>query len=87
MGMRYYLGYGNLLVAIVFFTIGILVLSKNWRSRVNIAFFYFLTMLADSYKTYWFWFRIICLPVTFVAVSSTHFIFEWIGIARKYKVF
>ena len=96
--VRYYLGYGNLCTAIVSFAIGFFVLSKDWRNPVKRSFFFFvstvalyalfysLMMLSRDLTRYIFWWRMMVVPVLFIAVTSVEFLFSWLGIAKKYRL-
>ena len=97
--IRYYLGYGNLVVAISSLAIGFFVISKDWRNPVKRAFFilsamvglygifFFLMMLSRDFERYLFWWRMMVLPVIFLGIAGMHFLFAWLGIAGKYRVF
>ncbi len=97
--VRYYLGYGNLFVAIGSFAIGALIISKNWRDPVkrifslfsfNVGFyglFYCLMMLSADARSYSFWWHLMIVPVIFIAAGYTHFVFRWLGIANRHRKF
>ncbi|MDD4907853.1 MAG: SpoIIE family protein phosphatase [Candidatus Omnitrophica bacterium] len=98
-GVKYFLAYGNLVVAIGALGVGFLVISKNWHDRAKQAYFIFTTAVGLYALLYWpmvmsgtaqqwiFWFRIMCLPVVFIAIGNTHFVLEWLGIAQRHRLF
>lgn len=99
MWMKYYLGYGNLLVALGGLAMGFLVISKNWRDPVKQAFFIFTEavgfyalfylpmILSRTTGSYLFYLRLLAIPVVFIAIGNVHFTFEWLDIAKRHRIF
>ena len=99
MWIKYYLAYGNAFVAIGALGVGFLVISKDWRDRTKQAFlvftgsaglyatFFVPMILQESYNKYLLYLFLLSVPVVFIAIGNNHFIFEWLGIARKHRLF
>jgi serine phosphatase RsbU (regulator of sigma subunit) len=99
MWVKYYLAFGNALVAIGALGVGFLVISKDWHDRTKQAFLVFTgsaglyatsfvpMILSQTYDKYYFFLNLLAIPVVFVAIGNNHFMFEWLGIARKHRLF
>lgn len=98
MSLQYFLSVDSLITAIVAFVFGLIVISKNWRNKINQtgflltvatafwSFFYWLWLsVYDDKEAAIFWLRMLSIGSTFIPVFYFHWIISLLGIEKNIK--